>query len=36
MAKKFAEEKNLGAEGQAFQGLSEEEIKKGEEIKEKK
>lgn len=29
----FAKEKNVGAEGQPFQGLSEEEIKKGEEIK---
>ena len=36
VAKKFAEEKNLGAKGQPFQGLSEEEIKTGEEIKEKK
>jgi len=36
IAKKFAEEKNKGAEGEPFQGLSEEEIKKGEEIKEKK
>jgi len=35
VAKTFAEEKNLGAKGQPFQGLSEEEIKKGEEIKEK-
>jgi hypothetical protein len=36
VAKKFAEEKNVGSEGQPFQGLSEDEIKKGEEIKEKK
>ena len=36
VAKKFAEEKNLGSKGQPFEGLSEEEIKKGEEIKEKK
>lgn len=36
ITKKFAEEKNLGAKGEAFQGLSEDEIKKGEEIKEKK
>jgi len=35
IAKTFAEEKNLGTKGQPFQGLSEEEIKKGEEIKEK-
>ena len=35
VAKTFAEEKNLGTKGQPFQGLSEEEIKKGEEIKEK-
>ena len=35
-AKKFAEEKNLGTKGEPFEGLSEEEIKKGEEIKEKK
>jgi len=34
-AKTFAEEKNKGAKGEPFQGLSEEEIKKGEEIKEK-
>jgi len=32
----FAKEKNEGPEGQPFKGLSEEEIKKGEEIKEKK
>lgn len=36
LAISFAKEKNLGAEGQPFQGLSEEEIKKGEEIKVKK
>ena len=36
VAKQFAEEKNLGSKGQPFEGLSEEEIKKGEEIKEKK
>ena len=35
-AKKFAEEKNVGSEGAPFKGLSEEEIKKGETIKEKK
>jgi len=35
-AKKFAEEKNVGTKGEPFEGLSEEEIKKGEEIKEKK
>ncbi len=35
IAKTFAEEKNLGTKGQPFQGLSEKEIKKGEEIKEK-
>ena len=32
----FAKAKNVGAEGQPFQGLSEEEIKKGEVIKVKK
>lgn len=31
----FAKEKNLGAKGEPFEGLSEEEIKKGEVIKEK-
>lgn len=36
VAKEFAEEKNLGAKGQPFKGLSEEEIKKGEVIEEKK
>ena len=36
VAKKFAEEKNLGAKGQPFEGLSEEEIKKGEVSEEKK
>ncbi len=36
IAKSFAKEKNEGAEGQPFQGLSEVEIKKGEEIKVKK
>jgi len=35
-AKKFAETKNVGSKGEPFEGLSEEEIKKGEEIKEKK
>ena len=35
-ATKFAEEKNKGAEGEAFQGLSEDEIKKGKVISEKK
>ena len=33
LAVSFAEEKNKGAAGQPFQGLSEKEIKKGEEIK---
>lgn len=36
LAKSFAEEKNLGAKGQPFEGLSEAEIKKGEVIEEKK
>lgn len=34
-ATSYAKEKNEGTEGQPFKGLSEEEIKKGEEIKEK-